>query len=444
MTVCLLALAASGGCATTTPHPKTATVAGAKPAAGGPGAEGESARTPHRRPSVAELKARLDAALDEQDIHKRVAMLASVYQDLPEGTGVRAFVAGLLAQDYASLGKLDEMRKVAREVPLGEDMATADLLNAMAYAYAEAGKHLTEAYVRVDQAIRILDHLEHKADELTTAGQRRAMKTRRGAYLDTEGWVLVKLGELDDAVSALTRAAKLLDQSEIHTHLGVALEKQGKIQLAAQHFARAVALGGDGAAAAKAALEKLRGKVDVDKLIDEAKKKVEAAHQARRKAMRAHVLGQAMDEPLPKFAATDLTGSAIDTSKLGQGRIAVVWFWATWCQPCLEEMPRLQALYQRYRNDPGVRFLGLSVDSSARIARRYLAARGVDLPMGHASFDGVGDALGIQAIPLLLVIGPDGRIRYRHLGFDPRLEGTLRMEIEALRTSSKTKAAAAH
>ncbi len=418
------------GCATAAPRPTPP--AEAKAEAKAPGDTG--AATPASRPmTVGEIKAKLDEALRTNDPAHRVALLAEVYPQLPPGSGIRGFVAGILVQGYADDGNLEAMAKVARDVPLGDDLPTADMLNAMAYAYGEAGTHLTEAYVRVDQALQILDHLESQGAGQGSERRAKALRSRRGAYLDTEGWVLLKLGETDDAVKDLTRAVALLDASEVHYHLGEALLKQGHVEKAAEHLARAVALGGDGAKPAKAALEKLRGRVDVDRLLDAARKASAEDQAAERQAARLQVLHHAQSQPLPTFAATTLEGQPIDTRQLAQGHVAVVWFWATWCRPCLAELPHMESLFAHYRGE-GVRFLGVSVDDDLTVVRRFLHKRGTTVPMGHLAGDAGAQALHLDAIPTVLVIGPEGRIRYRHTGYDPAMERVLGREIDALRS----------
>ena len=366
------------GCATAAPRPTPPAKATAEAKATAPGDTG--AATAASRPmTVGEIKAKLDEALRTNDPAHRVALLAEVYPQLPPGSGIRGFVAGILVQGYADDGNLEAMARVAKDVPLGDDLPTADMLNAMAYAYGEAGSHLTEAYVRVDQALRILDHLERQGGGQGSERRAKALRTRRGAYLDTEGWVLLKLGETNDAVKDLTRAAALLDASEVHYHLGEALLKQGHVEKAARHLARAVALGGDGAKSAKAALEKLRGQVDVDKLLDEARKASAASAAAQQQAARLQVLQHAVSQPLPTFAATTLKGRPLDTRELGQGHVAVVWFWATWCRPCLAELPHMESLYAHYQGE-GVRFLGVSVDGDLSAVRHFLDKRGTTVP----------------------------------------------------------------
>jgi thiol-disulfide isomerase/thioredoxin len=66
-------------------------------------------------------------------------------------------------------------------------------------------------------------------------------------------------------------------------------------------------------------------------------------------------------KPMPNFTAKNLAGATEKTAAL-RGSIAVINFWATYCGPCKEEMPRLSKLSQEYA-DKGVRFVAISVDA---------------------------------------------------------------------------------
>jgi peroxiredoxin len=119
------------------------------------------------------------------------------------------------------------------------------------------------------------------------------------------------------------------------------------------------------------------------------------------------------------FAATfpDAEGRPQPLSQW-RGRPLVVNFWATWCPPCVEEMPDLQRVRDAYR-DRGVEVIGIGIDNAAKIAA-FRDKHGLTLPLLVAGVGGsdLNRALGNSgsALPFTLLIGADGRIRERHLG----------------------------
>ena len=118
---------------------------------------------------------------------------------------------------------------------------------------------------------------------------------------------------------------------------------------------------------------------------------------------------------LPEFEARTLDGQTINTATLQRGRITVLDFWATWCAPCLEEVPTLQKLDAIHGDD--VALIGINMDSADALGadelRRWIESQG--MPGDHL-FDGDGwqsdlvRAFGVKEIPFNVIVGPDGEV----------------------------------
>jgi peroxiredoxin len=83
--------------------------------------------------------------------------------------------------------------------------------------------------------------------------------------------------------------------------------------------------------------------------------------------------------PAPDFRLPSLTGEAVGLAGL-RGRIVVVNFWATWCPPCVEEMPSLERLH-RALGPEGLVVLGISADEDEAALKAFVARAGVTFPI---------------------------------------------------------------
>ncbi len=101
-----------------------------------------------------------------------------------------------------------------------------------------------------------------------------------------------------------------------------------------------------------------------------------------------------------------------------RGKLLVVNFWATWCAPCVEEMPDLQAVRDAYRSR-SVEVIGLGIDQPAKI-RAFRDNMKLTLPLLVAGVGGseLGRALGNPsgALPYTVLIDPAGQVAQRKLG----------------------------
>jgi len=115
-------------------------------------------------------------------------------------------------------------------------------------------------------------------------------------------------------------------------------------------------------------------------------------------------------------------------------RPVVILFWATWCQPCQQELPFYQSMYERYR-DRGLRIVAISMDSQATVMRAGPNARRLGV-----TFDVVTDVdtrvttqlNPRRAAPFSIWVGANGRIVRESEGFSPAETGALARGIREL------------
>ena len=116
-------------------------------------------------------------------------------------------------------------------------------------------------------------------------------------------------------------------------------------------------------------------------------------------------------EAAPAFEALRLDGSPVRLDDF-RGQFVLIDFWATWCPPCVLEIPELNAVWERVKGR-GVEVLALSVDDLPRdqIAR-WARERGASYPIALADID-LALAYGAAQFPFHVVVGPGGELLER-------------------------------
>jgi peroxiredoxin/predicted negative regulator of RcsB-dependent stress response len=112
----------------------------------------------------------------------------------------------------------------------------------------------------------------------------------------------------------------------------------------------------------------------------------------------------------PSFATEDIKGRTVRLETF-RGKYVLIDFWATWCAPCIGELPRLQAAYRTY-HDAGFEIIGVSLDESKTAVVDFTTARKIPWPQLHnasASTDLV-EGFGVSSIPATYLVDPEGTI----------------------------------
>jgi cytochrome c biogenesis protein CcmG/thiol:disulfide interchange protein DsbE len=117
----------------------------------------------------------------------------------------------------------------------------------------------------------------------------------------------------------------------------------------------------------------------------------------------------------PAFALERLDGEGELSLESLRGKAVVLNFWASWCGPCKDEAPLLQAAHEKWR-DRGVAFVGIDVQDFRGDARDFLERYGITYPN---VYDGKGSTVGrygVTGFPETYFVDAEGRVRYRIAG----------------------------
>ena len=245
-----------------------------------------------------------------------------------------------------------------------------------------------------------------------------ALDLRHGFLASKLGQAYFQLKEYDNSETYLREAADYgLKKSNSFAlyRLGYTLKAKGNKEEAIKWLTRGLAMKHDDKA--MAALEELLG--------DSAGKQVAAekiSAERRKSAKEA-----------PNFTLATLRGDSVRLSDL-RGRIVMIDFWATWCGPCISELPNLVKLYAKYSKNPNVVFLSIDTNEPAAAIEPFMQKNGYSFTVLLGNQSSVPQQYGVEGIPTKFLIDRDGKIQFKHIGggADAKVIDELTKELEEL------------
>jgi thiol-disulfide isomerase/thioredoxin len=123
---------------------------------------------------------------------------------------------------------------------------------------------------------------------------------------------------------------------------------------------------------------------------------------------------------MPNFVLPDVVNGQKTSSSTFEGKTLLLTFFATWCPPCIEEMPTLIELQDEYRNQ-GFSVIGLSVDQGgAKAVKRFIRKKAVNYPVLMADAQVMKDFGGVYGIPVTFLINKKGNVVKKYTGYIPK------------------------
>ena len=89
-------------------------------------------------------------------------------------------------------------------------------------------------------------------------------------------------------------------------------------------------------------------------------------------------------------------------------------FWATWCPPCVKELPHIQAKYEQYKDK--INFVAISLDGEQDAPAQFIPAKGYTFPVGYGNEREISRAYNVEAIPMSLMIDTNGVVKAKIIG----------------------------
>jgi thiol-disulfide isomerase/thioredoxin len=126
--------------------------------------------------------------------------------------------------------------------------------------------------------------------------------------------------------------------------------------------------------------------------------------------------------PAPRFDLPARTGTvSLDSLR---GRVVLLDFWASWCEPCKRSFPWMSGLHEQY-GAKGLTIVAINLDKARDAADAFLTEHPVKFLIAFDPTGKTAEAYHVPAMPTSFLIGPTGTILYSHAGFDPKKTGEL-------------------
>lgn len=271
------------------------------------------------------------------------------------------------------------------------------LLSQMALALADKKLHLNEAldFARRAERLTAMFRVARRPPNTSQmwldflfpeTKQREQYKKNRALALDALGWTLTQTGRPHEAEPWLRKAIEVEKSESRLSHLAKTLQMLGRN--------------------------------------DEA-----AVFEAESDTFLASTLKKTFtNDPVGDVQLESLEGRRLKLADM-KGKVVLINFWATWCGPCIQEMPFLRKLHEKYK-EKGLQIIAVSIDDDPREVRRFATKNQLTFLVAHSPT--LGEQLKAQPIPTTLFIDKHGHLRYRKIGFAEGEEREIEIVITEL------------
>ncbi len=134
--------------------------------------------------------------------------------------------------------------------------------------------------------------------------------------------------------------------------------------------------------------------------------------------------------PAANFTLKSGDGENIRLSEY-RGQVVLINFWASWCGPCRQEMPHLDAIHRKYE-PMGFTVFGVNVEQDRSMADKVLRDIPVSFPILYDDSNQVSELYGVDAMPATVLVDRNGEIRYMHRGYKPGYELEYEKQVKTL------------
>lgn len=288
--------------------------------------------------------------------------------------------------------------------------------------YADAEKYARSGMGKVEERLKTGEETDPESVEENRKYARRIFNAligeamlRQEKYQDAEKYLSLSIEDGKDE----NRAVNLL---------GEVYEGTGDFDKAEKYYINLVALYDDDFEPDYGNLQRLYERRN--QTADGFDKYLEKIKPLAKEIRRADILSQKNVEPanLAAFSLKMTDGKPFSSEKL-KGKIIVINIWATWCGPCIEEMPEFQKLYKKYQTDKDIVILSINSEEDVATINEFMKTQKYDFPVimsGEYTKD-------VEAIPTTWFVDRNGKVVYTKVGSTKNLVEEFDWRIEELK-----------
>jgi thiol-disulfide isomerase/thioredoxin len=386
----------------------------------------------------------ISAISKEKDEVKKVAQLEELLKKGKETGENSTDIHRILFEHYAA--KKNEAKAIshARKSLGKESPYTPEVLKNIAATITKQRMSPDTALAYANAALKIADHwpvgviryfpeygyiLPYVADSVKT----KAVKEAKAELYAIMGLNNFYKGKKEQALNYAVKAENTAENQEVLMNVALIYELTGMPDKAFEADWKVLLQNPSDTTALKSAKTNFLKFNPSEAEFNERVKKLEELKMAQ---LKAYLKKQLMYKPGPGLnQLTDLKGKAV-TAEMMKGKVVILDFWATWCVPCMQEMPYLQKVYDKYKNNPKVMFM--VVNSGARNTIKDAIGWEAKnpqytFPLYFNNDPDIGEKVGFTLIPTIAVIDQKGLMQFRTIGFEgAELEHKLAAQIDIL------------
>lgn len=143
-----------------------------------------------------------------------------------------------------------------------------------------------------------------------------------------------------------------------------------------------------------------------------------------------HSYAGSLSGKAPDFTLKSNSGKNLKLSEQ-RGDVVMINFWASWCGPCRQEMPLLDAMYKKYKK-LGFTIWGVNIEPDSSSAKKLLKDIHVSFPILFDTENKVSKSYNVTAMPSTVLVDRNGNLRYLHKGYKPGYENEYRKQVKKL------------